>query len=80
MEGYVCLATFLSLLRPILMTTQVDEETPLLQESNGNRRPTPVPWFQFSLVLFLQLTEPLTSQVIYPFAPQVCAVMHVLVV
>ena len=58
------------------MPTQTDEETPLLQEDNGNTRPTPVPWFQFSLVLFLQLTEPLTSQVIYPFAPQVCYHAH----
>lgn len=31
---------------------------------------TPIPWGQFSLVLFLQLSEPLTSQVIYPFVPQ----------
>ena len=62
------------------MTTQMDEETPLLQENDGNRRPTPVPWFQFSLVLFLQLAEPLTSQVIYPFAPQVRVVMRALVV
>lgn len=31
----------------------------------------PLPWFQFSIILFLQLAEPLTSQVIYPFAPQV---------
>ncbi|KIM39395.1 hypothetical protein M413DRAFT_447318 [Hebeloma cylindrosporum] len=52
------------------MTTQIDEETPLLHENNGNKPPTPVPWIQFSLVLFLQLAEPLTSQVIYPFAPQ----------
>ncbi|KAF8969114.1 member of major facilitator superfamily multidrug-resistance, DHA1 sub-family [Flammula alnicola] len=51
------------------MTAQIDEETPLLSE-NGKRQPTPLPWFQFSIVLFLQLAEPLTSQVIYPFAPQ----------
>ncbi|KIM36642.1 hypothetical protein M413DRAFT_448986 [Hebeloma cylindrosporum] len=52
------------------MTTGIDEETPLLQENNAKKRPTPLPWFQFSIVLFLQLAEPLTSQVIYPFAPQ----------
>lgn len=46
--------------------TRVDEETPLLR---GKKR-TPLPWFQFSIILFLQLGEPLTSQVIYPFAPQ----------
>jgi len=59
---------------------QIDEETPLLQENNGKKRPTPLPWFQFSIVLFLQLAEPLTSQVIYPFAPQVCVLERVLVV
>lgn len=49
------------------MTQRVDEETPLLQ---AKKKKTPLPWFQFSLVLFLQLAEPLTSNVIYPFAPQ----------
>ncbi|KAF8150888.1 member of major facilitator superfamily multidrug-resistance, DHA1 sub-family [Crassisporium funariophilum] len=51
------------------MTVQIDEETPLLTR-NGKKKPTPLPVFQFSIVLFLQLAEPLTSQVIYPFAPQ----------
>jgi hypothetical protein len=27
---------------------------------------TPLPWAQLSIILFLQLAEPLTSQVIYP--------------
>lgn len=53
------------------MSPQVDEETPLLR-SQQSLKPTPLPWFQFSIVMFLQLAEPLTSQVIYPFAPQVC--------
>ncbi|KAF9048820.1 member of major facilitator superfamily multidrug-resistance, DHA1 sub-family [Panaeolus papilionaceus] len=48
----------------------VDEETPLLIENAKKPKVTPLPWFQFSIVLFLQLAEPLTSQVIYPFAPQ----------
>ncbi|KIM39394.1 hypothetical protein M413DRAFT_198759 [Hebeloma cylindrosporum] len=52
------------------MTTQIDEETPLLQDNDVQKRATPLPWSQFSLVLVLQLAEPLTSQVIYPFAPQ----------
>ncbi|KAF9468194.1 member of major facilitator superfamily multidrug-resistance, DHA1 sub-family [Collybia nuda] len=51
------------------MSPQVDEETPLLC-SQQTPKPTPLPWFQFSIVLFIQLAEPLTSQVIYPFAPQ----------
>jgi len=61
------------------MTKQIDEETPLLQENNGHKRATPLPWAQFSLVMVLQLAEPLTSQVIYPFAPQVGVLIHVLV-
>jgi hypothetical protein len=51
---------------------QEDEETPLLQpERQHTTGKTPLPWRQLSVLLFLQLTEPLTSQVIAPFAPQV---------
>ncbi|KAG0694691.1 major facilitator superfamily domain-containing protein [Suillus ampliporus] len=49
---------------------QVDEETPLLRPVQQKRARTPLPWRQFSIILFLQLAEPLTSQVISPFAPQ----------
>ena len=52
------------------MSDRIDEETPLLAE-NGKKQATPLPWFQFTIVLFLQLAEPLTSNVIYPFVPQV---------
>jgi len=52
------------------MTSHVDEETPLLRSGQDKKSPTPLPWFQFSIVLFLQLAEPLTSQVIYPFTPE----------
>ncbi|KAJ3998915.1 member of major facilitator superfamily multidrug-resistance, DHA1 sub-family [Lentinula boryana] len=52
------------------MSPQVDEETPLLQVQQHKPERTPLPWFQFMIVLFLQLAEPLTSQVIYPFLPQ----------
>ncbi|KAF7375253.1 Major facilitator superfamily multidrug-resistance DHA1 sub-family [Mycena sanguinolenta] len=54
-----------------------DETTPLLAAQNDcndlhdlHAKRTPLPLFQFSIVLFLQLAEPLTSNVIYPFAPQ----------
>ena len=47
----------------------VDEETPLLREQKKVR--TPLPWRQLSIILLLQLAEPLTSQVIAPFAPEV---------
>ncbi|EGN95009.1 hypothetical protein SERLA73DRAFT_113718 [Serpula lacrymans var. lacrymans S7.3] len=49
---------------------QVDEETPLLVSEQLRKSRTPLPWGQFSIILFLQLSEPLTSQVISPFAPQ----------
>ncbi|KAM6504117.1 member of major facilitator superfamily multidrug-resistance, DHA1 sub-family [Amanita muscaria] len=50
------------------MTDRPDEETPLLHHAQPKK--TPLPWFQFSIVMFLQLAEPLTSQVIYPFTPE----------
>ncbi|KAF9495654.1 MFS general substrate transporter [Pleurotus eryngii] len=52
-----------------MTTNHADEETPLLSHESPNFR-TPVPWRQLSILLFLQLAEPLSSQVIYPFAPQ----------
>ncbi|EKM57753.1 uncharacterized protein PHACADRAFT_158787 [Phanerochaete carnosa HHB-10118-sp] len=52
-----------------MTATTVDEETPLLPEQQ-KKKPTPLPWAQFSILLILQLAEPLTSQVIYPFLPQ----------
>ena len=52
-----------------MTATAVDEETPLLQVGAPKR--TPLDFGQLSIVLFLQLAEPLTSQVIYPFTPQV---------
>ncbi|OCH95432.1 MFS general substrate transporter [Obba rivulosa] len=50
---------------------QADEETPLLQPEGQQRKPahTPLPWAQLCILLVLQLAEPLTSQVISPFAP-----------
>ncbi|KAI0710070.1 MFS general substrate transporter [Earliella scabrosa] len=52
---------------------EADEETPLLRSESRSphkRKHTPLPWGQFSILLILQLAEPLTSQVIYPFAPE----------
>lgn len=61
------------LYRPIMSSQLVDEETPLLQAQDKQKTGrTPLPWRQFALILLLQLAEPLTSQVIAPFAPQVC--------
>ena len=49
-----------------------EEDTPLLSSEPPPQKPTPVPWAQVWILLVLQLAEPLTSQVIYPFAPEVC--------
>jgi hypothetical protein len=48
------------------MTAQSDDKMPPLQENNEKIQPAPLPWFQLSIVLFLELEEPLTLQVIYP--------------
>ena len=48
-----------------------DEETPLLAEEQRQTKPSPIPWSQVLLLLILQLAEPLTAQVISPFAPEV---------
>ena len=56
------------------MSGHVDEETPLLA-GNGKKQSTPLPWFQFTIVLIIQLAEPLTFNVIYPFAPEVCSLI-----
>ncbi|KAG2110676.1 major facilitator superfamily domain-containing protein [Suillus discolor] len=61
------------------MTLEIaDEETPLLHANDyvePQQKPvitgkTPLPWSQFSIILSLQVLEPMTSQVISPFAPQ----------
>ncbi|KAI0091365.1 member of major facilitator multidrug-resistance DHA1 sub-family [Irpex rosettiformis] len=52
-----------------MSVTTIDEETPLLPEQQKKKQ-TPLPWAQFSILLVLQLAEPLTNQVIYPFLPQ----------
>ncbi|KAF9231226.1 major facilitator superfamily domain-containing protein [Melanogaster broomeanus] len=55
----------------------VDEETPLLRQelqdnegTTSKKQRTPLPWRQFTILLLLQVSEPLTSQVIAPFLPQ----------
>ena len=54
-----------------------DEVTPLLSSEPPLQRPsTPVPWAQVWILLVLQLAEPLTSQVIYPFTPEVCHLLQ----
>ena len=53
---------------------QLDEETPLLRsQGNGGAEisKTPLPWRQLSLLLVVQIAEPLAAFVIFPFAPQV---------
>lgn len=60
-------------------TKRIDEETPLLASERDENTPkkTPFPWGQFSILLMLQLAEPLTSQLIYPFLPELVREMGV---
>jgi MFS family permease len=58
---------------PDSTSQQLDEGTPLLHsEANApaKKPQTPLPWRQFSMLLVLQIAEPMTYQVISPFAPQ----------
>ncbi|KIJ65124.1 hypothetical protein HYDPIDRAFT_111019 [Hydnomerulius pinastri MD-312] len=61
------------------MSREVDEQTPLLRAPDSERHTeeqdveperTPLPWRQLATLLVIQISEPLTSQVISPFAPQ----------
>ncbi|KAG6839132.1 hypothetical protein C0991_005522, partial [Blastosporella zonata] len=47
-----------------------DERTALLADSLRHRKPKPLPWFQISIVLLLQLCEPITSTSISPYINQ----------
>jgi len=49
----------------------VNETTALLPSENRTRISHPLPWLQISIVLFLQICEPITSQSIYPYINQV---------
>lgn len=62
-----------TLAAPAVATSSSDSSIikPVIASAAATREETPLPWAQFSLVLFLQLAEPLTSQAIYPFVPEV---------
>ena len=55
----------------------IHERAPLLRRISTLPPPrlgaTPLPQRQLSIILFLQLSEPITSQCIYPFIVEVCA-------
>ncbi|KAG1780684.1 major facilitator superfamily domain-containing protein [Suillus placidus] len=53
-----------------MITRQDDEETPLLQRQEQPTTKTPLPWDQFWIILFLELSDPLSSQTLAPFIPQ----------
>src|SRR5579872_3869764 len=69
-----------SLCLNIMTDSRTDEETPLLHSGgdsvvNARKDPneiiTPLPKLQIAILLLAQLTEPICSQCIYPFTPQV---------
>ncbi|KAG5644661.1 hypothetical protein DXG03_008043 [Asterophora parasitica] len=57
--------------------TLVDEETALLAQSSKKRTPNPLPWLQLSIVLLLQVCEPITSQSIYPYINQLVSELDI---
>ncbi|GLB44900.1 putative major facilitator superfamily protein [Lyophyllum shimeji] len=55
----------------------VNEESALLSQSPKRRKPNPLPWFQISVVLLLQVCEPITSQSIYPYVNQLVSELDI---
>ncbi|KAG5726787.1 Protein ZINC INDUCED FACILITATOR-LIKE 1 [Termitomyces sp. T112] len=55
----------------------IGEETALLAQSRERRNPTPLPWLQISIVLLLQVTEPITSLSIYPYINQLVSELDI---
>ncbi|KAG2361956.1 MFS multidrug-resistance DHA1 sub-family [Suillus spraguei] len=53
-----------------MIARQDDEETHLLQRPEQLTTRTPLPWDQFWIVLFLELSDPLNSYILAPFIPQ----------
>ncbi|KAG2106598.1 major facilitator superfamily domain-containing protein [Suillus discolor] len=54
-----------------MIPRQDDEETPLLQQPDQLiARTSPLPWDQFWIILFLQLSDSLVVQTLAPFTPQ----------
>ncbi|KAG1887040.1 MFS multidrug-resistance DHA1 sub-family [Suillus subluteus] len=54
-----------------MLAWQDDEETPLLQRLQQPTTRTPLPWDQLWIILFSQLSDPLSSKTLVPFIPQV---------
>ncbi|KAG1798089.1 major facilitator superfamily domain-containing protein [Suillus plorans] len=53
-----------------MIARQDDEETPFLQRPEQAITRTPLPWDQFSIILFLEMLDPLSSHTLAPFIPQ----------
>jgi hypothetical protein len=54
-----------------MIAQQDDEETPLLQRPKQPTTRTPLPWNQFWILLFVQLSDSVASLTLTPFTPQV---------
>lgn len=62
-------AVYLHFDSPLLGSFMSSENTPLI--ALKPQKPSPLPKFQLFILLWVQLAEPLTSQVIYPFINKV---------
>jgi MFS family permease len=65
-----------------MTTERIDEETPLINNPNcsvkkQNRAKTPLPKVQISILLLLQICEPITSQSIYPYINQLISELDI---
>lgn len=52
------------------MAAQDEEEAPLLQQPEQPTTRTPLPWDQFWIILFAQLSDPVSSLTLTPFIPE----------
>jgi hypothetical protein len=53
-----------------MMSNEINEETALLSSPAKNSR-TPLPKLQLSVIMLIQICEPIASQSIYPYINQV---------
>ncbi|TEB39446.1 MFS general substrate transporter [Coprinellus micaceus] len=60
-----------------LLIEAADEETPLLQQKQQKKAPTPLPYLQIGIVLLLQLCEPLCSMSIYPYINELVSTLDI---
>jgi hypothetical protein len=49
----------------------IDDDSSPLYHTKGHQKPTPLPWLQISILVLIQVCEPMTAESIYPYINQV---------